>query len=337
MAVGYVAIVGIVKDDIVKIVVLTSANASMNQYSTNIVMEQNLSGVVANGYVPLNFSVSNGVVVWDAGSRERLKKSRFVVISRRDDDSFRCACVDNSGMPNPVSVQIVPAESVKKAGSGVFHNAIMRNDYLACYPNHPFLPESVKQRVQKPEKVEKPATAKADKTKAPAKPATKKPVVPKEDDGDADLNFYTKEQKHELAACRKAGIDNHFMRNPDLSAKQMRVLWMSKKNKGTISEAIANPALSEDAMKFYADRLLTMDVVNKCRDMLAHPELSTEHLAILFQCIYRGFDYRDLIQMSETDASVAYIEMLQSDQHENVDVGDIMGKAVNVALKMQGV
>ncbi len=120
----------------------------------------------------------------------------------------------------------------------------------------------------------------------------------------------TDEQRQEVLLCKKNGIDPRLLKNSKLTPKQMRILWVSKKS-GAFSEYFANPALSEDTMKFYADILKDKESVKECKQLLDHPELSTDELRELYYSLCEGVDIKDLIGLPADKILVKRQETLE--------------------------
>ena len=200
-------------------------------------------------------------------------------------------------------------------------NGIIRNKTVNCYPRKPFKTIIINDTKRKDKAVESVKAAEDTARKV------RKEVAPQ---------TFSAEQLKELNLCESNGLNSRFIRNSKLSPSQMRVLWVSK-SKGAYSESFANPKLSTDAMKFYADRIYSKKAAEDCKELLAHPELSVEELFELYGCICEGIPYANYIGKSPVDIRVAR-DMASTNywgSSSKFDM-DYYDKAVNVAMKIKG-
>lgn len=275
------------------------------------------------GYTPINFSIDrNKTVRMDCGDFQRFSQNGSAVVlaelkSRGGKiHGYKLLSCANGAITNLKVEDILQRERAYGKNNHFLQNGIIRGDAVHCYPLKPF-PSLIINAENRPKKEEK--------QKEVAKP--KKQVKQIE---------FTKEQLAEIAKCESNGINSRFIRNPKLSPQQMRVLWVSK-SKGALSETFANPALSTDAMKFYADRLYSKKMVEDCRELLNHPELSTDELSELYICICEGVPYAKYIGKSAMDISVAReTEKAKYWGSSKLFDTDYYEKALNVARKIKG-
>ena len=130
-----------------------------------------------------------------------------------------------------------------------------------------------------------------------------------------------------------------IINNPNLSNKQMRVIWMSKKN-GAKSEVFNKPEYSVDSMKFYADIIYTNEDEKVCKEMLKHPELSVSELNELYDCVLDGVDYKDFIGKSDSDIFIERERALNSKKVDNRTPEqrdfEVFDKAIAAAMILKG-
>lgn len=284
-------------------------------------LENAVINQVYNGLTPVNFSVSRDrKIKQDCGDFARFSKNGSAIViaelqsNRGRNLGYRLLSCANNLLVNLKTEDILQRE----ATYGTEHflqNGIIRNKTVNCYPLKPFPVITVSG-------------------------GSKKPTARKHDDkiktSNTKKQTFTQEQLNEIALCEKNNINSRFIKNSELSPGQMRVLWVSK-SKGALSERFANPKLSVDAMKFYADRLYDKQTADECSDMLKHTELSVPELTELYSCICQGIPYEKYIGLSATDIQVKRDQ--ESVQYwgaaSKFDV-DYYEKAMNVAMKIKG-
>ena len=288
---------------------------------------------------PLNYSIDrNGVVRQDVGAFDRLmnlnpekiKSSSETICSNiilnevqnKKGKTLGYRVLNSSTLNIGVLTEknLIELEAYHKRP--VLQNGIIRNNTINCYPNHPFLI-----LVSDIKSVNKQGGKKQPKKKADSE--TKK----------KGSKTFAKAQKFELNEAKKNGVDIDLIKNPDLSNRQMRVLWMSKKN-GARAEAFNKPDYSVDSMKFYADLIYTEKDENDCRGMLDHPELSVPQLRELYDCVRDGVDYSDLLDKNNIDIFVEREHRINErnvdDRPEDVKNFEMFDAALKVALKLKG-
>ena len=273
---------------------------------------------------PLNFMINKmGAVIENCGKFSRLDKCSGIIVAELVNRAgvvkgYKVLMKDGT-LSNFTKEDILRV--AHEASTPLFQNAIIRNNSVCCYEGHPF------DRI-----VIQGKNSTKSKGKAEAKPIRheQKKNIPAS---------YNQNQTYEMELCKKNGINPKLIANPNLSSSQMRVLWVSKQ-KGALSEYFCSPKYSVDAMKFYADRIVSKDVANSCAEMLSHPELTPEQLNELYQCVCRGIPYSDLC---DKDANEIYVERLARDSELWGDVTDaklidtdILDKAVKSAMRLKG-
>lgn len=278
------------------------------------------------GCRPVNFSIENGVPSDTMGNFSRLEikdgVTPHIVIQEL---ATSLGTIVGYRILNPYNKSIIALKKediiARQAKSSVplLQNGIIRGNKISCYPNSPF-----------------PRFIIGTKTRT----AVKKPKLPSEKQEEAKqnndlLSKFTPEQRRELSLAKKDGIDIRLIANPELSPEQMRALWVSKK-KGAYSEYFASPKYSVEVMKFYADRLVTQQIVKECSDLLSRPSYGVDKLTELYLAVCEGIDYSSFID--ETDAEAMYIkrEKLRSNlwgtSHNS---GDYINNAVKFAEKLK--
>lgn len=149
------------------------------------------------------------------------------------------------------------------------------------------------------------------------------------------LSQFSPEQRRELSKAKSNDIDIRLIANPNLSSEQMRVLWISKKN-GAYSEYFAKPEYSVDVMKFYADRLVTQQMVKECADLLARPSYSVDKLSELYLAVCEGIDYSSFLDADNAEEMYVQRERLREDLWgSSVSDSDYVNDAVKLAEKLK--
>lgn len=286
-----------------------------------------IRNTLAYNLSPINFSINRSQkLVMDCGDFSRFStKGSAVILAELKTRGGRvlgykllsCAqlIVTNLKLDD-----ILQREQAYGDNEHFLQNGIIRNKTVNCYPRKPFRTIIVNdsQKKVKPTK-----EIKNEETNR----RIRKEVVPQ---------TFTPEQLKELNLCEGNGLNSRFIRNSKLSPSQMRVLWVSK-TKGAYSESFANPKLSTDAMKFYADRIYSKKAAEDCKELLSHPELSVDELTELYGCICEGIPYTSYIGKSPVDIrtarDMACVEYWGSSSKFDVDYYD---KAMNVAMKIKG-
>ena len=323
-----IAITGYEKECGVDKVHIVSINSSYNVESDYgwQTLDDLARTCLAYNFTPINFSIDrNKKIVMNCGDFKRFSKNGSAVVLAEVKTrggktlGYRLLSCASSVALNLKTQEIIQREEAYGSEEHFLQNGIVRNKTVNCYPLKPF-PVIIANSDNKAHRMTKQSDNAMD-TKV--NKTTEK------------LEF-TQEQLNEIALCDKNGINSRFIRNPKLSPQQMRVLWVSK-SKGCLSEAFANPAISTDAMKFYADRLYDKKTVEDCRELLKHPELSVPELTELFMCICEGIPYEKYIGKSAIDISVQRETEVSNywGSSKNFDT-DYYEKALNVARKIKG-
>lgn len=290
--------------------------------------------VMANGYEPLNFSISKeGTVLWECGASTRLTDKSMIVLAEIRNKSnrtmgYRLLNVATRTVGNMRTSDIVSLGANKDIP--LLHNGIIRNDTVNCYPLHKYPVMKVDNRGSN-----KPVNP----VKQPAQPVNNRPVKPQPVEPVRNVEepqVFSKAQQSELMKAKKEIGNMSIIYNSKLSPQQMRVIWVAKK-KGVVAEAFAKPEFSVDAMKFYADRLLDNRTVQECEYMLSRPDLTVGQLQELFLCVAEGVHYEDMLDMTESEIQVER-NMRSSSfwTFTPTQEGDITESAIQYALKLRG-
>lgn len=235
---------------------------------------------------PLNFTVSGGKVIDDAGKFERLSAPHkvFIVIAEIKSRGGRCLgyrCLDTTTgeVTNMRKEDILSMQQRVTTGTSVLQNAVVRGGKINCYPNHPFRRIIVGARNK-----------------------GRKPV---ERSLDASLNAKPKSTDMYMKKAKKMFGDASFIANPKLSEEQKAILIKAKSN-GASVDYFNNPDLSKGAMKFYAKRLVDDSIAKDCEEMLNHPKLKLAQLNELYECAITGVDYSEVCDenISPQDMSI---------------------------------
>lgn len=232
---------------------------------------------------PLNFTIDrNKKASQSRGSFERLHKKGVIVLAEFVSKSgtilgYRLLSLSNGAIGNLKRDEVLNKNKALGDDTPYMQNAMVRNETVCCYPNSPF--KQVVVGEQSNTKVTKATT-----------------TVKKNDD---EKSVFTKEQLAEIKTCRKKGIDSRLIENPELSPKQMRVLWVSK-SRGALAEYFANPKMDIDVMKFYGNILYNPRIVKDCSLLLSHPEIGLKRVKEFYKCIQSGIDYSGWLNETST-------------------------------------
>lgn len=283
--------------------------------------------IVAYGLAPLNFSLDRSKkVVMDCGDFQRFSQKGSAVILAElktrggRTKGYKLLSCSTNQVVNLKTEDIVMRDEAY-GDDHFIQNGIIRNKVVHCYPRKPFPVVTI-------------SASTAESNKKPR--CVNIPVEPVRKTEPAKRIEMSEKQLNEVQLCKKNGISPKLISNPKLSPNQMRVLWVSK-SKGALAEAFANPNLSEDVMKFYADRLYDKSTVEECREMLNHPELSTDELGELYLCVCDGIPYENYIGLSATEiATKREMERAEYWGSSKLFDADYYEKALNVAKKLHG-
>jgi hypothetical protein len=323
---GYIAVIKY--DSSSKVCQVIQLTDDFNPTKSTVVPFEDLGKFTIGGSLtPINFSVDRtGSVKMDCGDFQRFSKlGSAVVLAELKTRSgrtlgYKLLSCSQTVVTNLKTADIVSRDNSYGENEHFIQNGIIRNNTVNCYPRHPYPSVTIEGNKKSKNPIKK------------AKEAVKK--QPK--DSEPTRKGFNETQRIELERCRSNGVDPKLIQNPNLNQQQMRVLWVSK-SKGALAEEFNDPRLSSDAMKFYADRLYDKKTVEDCKPMLDHPELGTDELSELYQCVCDGIDYSDLIGKSATDISTAR-EMATRKYWGSSDLfnTDYYQKALNVAMKTKG-
>lgn len=277
------------------------------------------------GLTPINFSIDrNKKLIMDCGDFARFSdKGSAVILAELKTRGgkvlgYRLLSCANNAVVNLKLEDILQREALYGENEHFLQNGIIRNKTVNCYPRKPFNVITVNSQKRKV------ANSNSNNTSS-TKP--RKQVSKSE---------FTKEQLNEIALCEKNHINPKFIKNPKLSPSQMRVLWVSK-SKGAYSESFANPKLSSDAMKFYADRIFDKETAEDCKELLNHPELSVDELSELYSCLCEGLPYEKYIGRSAVDIRTARdMECAKYWGSSSKFDTDYYEKALNFACRVKG-
>lgn len=287
---------------------------------------------VRNGDKPVNFSVDRlGRVEDDCGSFSRFNnQGSAVVIAEIQSQSRRTVgyrllnCSTNSMVNMRVDDILKRVQMQEKP---LLQNGIVRNNAVCCYPMKKFPVMRISAKV-----------GMSISGKQGKKPDIK-PSVPKQSQpAQVAVKPLNDLQTRELDAAKKHGVKlTKPLMNPDLQADQMRILWVSKKN-GALSEYFADPRLSVDSMKFYADRIHSKSSAEKCAPLLERPDLPTDKLSELYLCLNDGLEIDDLMDRSTQDIYAAREAATRAywGDSKYFDDPDYYSKALSAAMKLKG-
>lgn len=264
----------------------------------------------------INFDISDKdgapKIVEGAGSFKRLAVQNGVsprvvlaVYVSQTGRTLGYVVMDKNGVVSRVKKDVLLSACAKAQERGVafLQNGIYRVTngvpMIASYPGHDFVEivQQLKKKMPEPKIAEhivkKPKEEKAVKTEKAVKPAkTDKSAADKPAKAEKPMKNserYSDEQKREIIAAKKNGVDPMIVSNPKLTPEQMRIIWTAKKNKRA-SEYFANPKFSVEQMQFFADRLVDRQTFNECKGII-NPKYNIDQLGELYLGICDGIDY----------------------------------------------
>jgi len=233
-------------------------NAVIKRSNVSIDM---LEFMVRGGAIPLNFKIEGGRVTSACGSFKRFEHGgvSLVVLKSLVSRSgrvigFRCLNTKTLKIGNTRVEELVNLQS-RQGSYPVLQNGIIRNGTVNSYPNCPFIKEVVGIR----------------------NPSTQKGVR------NVDSNKAEAVSKKKLPS---------FIADERLSNTQRRILLEAKKS-GMYVEAFNNPDISPEAMSYYKDVIVSKEIADDCREIIANTKLSVPQIDELYQCAVLGIDYSD--------------------------------------------
>lgn len=244
--------------------------------------------------IPVNFSIEKGNIVESAGSFKRLKGCPEVVVVLEEVQNgagrtVRYLCVNKNGKVGyiPLNQILRKCMEVKKKGEqGNIQNFVLTQNmkfiqpkdgsrpYLSAYPNHQ-IPVKVVDISHKERLKEKKSLVETSKNKKSLRNVD---------------DLFTKEQKKELLAAKKAGVNINIIGNPELSPEQMHVIWTNKA-KGCRAELFADPGYDVECMEFLASIMLNDAINMKEVQPLLSRKYSAEHMLEIYMGIVNGVDF----------------------------------------------
>lgn len=306
--------------------VLVEVNSDTLQVVNKAVIRDTDIPNVVRGCRPINFSIENGVLKESMGSFERLEVKdgvRPCIVLQELATSV--GTIMGYRLFNPANYSIVALKKEDiiarqaKSPIPILQNGIIRGNKVSCYPNSPF-----------------PRFIIGTKTRTSAKKV--KLSDNKKEEAKHNNNFlsqFSPEQRREISLAKKDGVPVKLIANPDLTPEQMRVLWVSKK-KGAYSEYFASPRYSVEVMKFYADRLVTQQMVKECGDLLSRTDYDVDKLSELYLAVCEGVDYSSFIDMESADEMRVQREKLRSKLWDTkVEEDEYINNAVKFAEKLK--
>lgn len=244
--------------------------------------------------IPVNFRVEDSSIIESAGSFKRLDENKGAVVvveevQNRAGRTVRYLCINEEGKVGYIPLnQILRrciearkiAESTGKPQYVFTQNMkfVVPKDggkpFLSAYPGHQ-IPVYVVE-VDHKEKL---------------KP--KKSMVKRKENKEALSNInsmFTPEQKKELMAAKKAGVDITIIGNPEFTPKQMHVIWTNKA-RGCKAELFADPGYDVECMEFLASIMLNDAVNMKEVQPLLSRKYSVGNMLEIYMGIVNGVDF----------------------------------------------
>ena len=306
---------------------LVEINSDTLQIVRNVTVDDNSILYAVSGCRPINFSIRAGVVVDSTGSFDRLKiragVTPHIVVQEL---ATSVGTIVGYRLLNPYNFNIIALKKEdiiarqSKSDVPLLQNGIIRGNKVNCYKYSKF-----------------PRYVIGTKTRTATK--KHKNVVDRNmstSETNEFLSKFSPEQRRELSLAKKDGVPIRLIANPDLSPKQMRVLWVSKKN-GAYSEYFSSPKYSEEVMKFYADRLITQQMVRECSDLLSRPDYGVDKLTELYLAVCEGIDYSSFIDADTAEEMYVERERLRKNLWGSslTMSGDYINDAVKFAEKLK--
>ena len=278
-------------------------------YRQVFMVQQISEGVLASwclkyNYLPFNFSIKtdNGkpVVEQDCGVFTRFDKASGVILAKliMDNKTAGFRIITKNGALMDITYRKLTHEDI------LIQNAIKRQGVINSYPNYPF---------------------------ATIKQTTKKVTTVSQEQKPNNEQAFSREQIFEIKSARENGIETRdLIENPKLKPKQMRILWVARKN-GSLSENFKDPHYSPEVMKFYADRIFNESSLNICEPLLANPKLTVDQLTELYLCRLQAIPIDKI--MNKTAEEIRLHR--QKNTITVVSNADIIDDAMRVAMKLQ--
>ena len=311
------------KDDMSVVVEINSD--TLQVVNRAVLRDIDIPNAVA-GCRPINFSIENGVLKETMGSFSRLQVKdgvRPCIVLQELATSV--GSIVGYRLFNPTNYSIVALKKedivARQANSSIpiLQNVIIRGNKVNCYPNSSFPRFIIGTKTRTAVKKTKLSSNKKEEAKQ----------------NNNFLSQFTPEQRRELSLAKKEGIPVKLIANPELSSEQMRILWVSKK-KGAYSEYFANPKYSPEVMKFYADRLVTQQMVKECSDLLNRPDYGVDKLSELYLAVCEGIDYSQFIDLGSADEMRVQREKLRSKLWDTpIEADKYINSAVKYAEKLK--
>lgn len=323
--------------------VVVSENRYLKTYNV-VLLDDGLTTVVRSGQVaqtnmasvsaiPLNYSLQNGLVKQDCGKFERIDSGAVILLAELVDKKtkktlgYRVLSCKNLMIMNLERDKFLQYALDESRTTPFCQNAIIRNNTVNCFAGHPFpviQMELGKKMRPKPEEGRFASNRQAqffDLKEEEQAHSAEKPVKKVMDD----------QQKSEVHKAQAKGVDPKLISNPNLSSKQMRVLWVAKSN-GAYAEAFNNPDMNEDVMKFYADRVFSKSDADALKPMLDRPDLSYEQVNSLYNAVLNGVPIENLVGRSSSMVEAATIEQTREYWAE----GDVFAADPDLVEKARG-
>lgn len=253
--------------------------------NTRTLSERALVAEVLRGkHTLVNASIVNGSIKEDIGSLSRLKPRNGVVphillatyvSSSERVIGYILASQDATIVRVRPDALFAACEQAKSRGVSFIQNGIYRKTengpQIACYPNKPFV-----------------VIHQSPKVKRVAEPAKVDVSKNKKNLSEDRRSKYSPAQLQELDYAVQNGVNPIIIANPKLTAKQMRVLWLAKKNRICV-EYFANPKFSDEQMQFLSDRLVSKQVFQECKIMI-NPKFNVNQMAEIYLGAMAGLD-----------------------------------------------
>lgn len=308
---------------------------SMFKYELNRVTEQQLGlFYTKNPNVCENFAVVKGRIKTTRGdiSRYTIERNKeggvriilaVVVNLNNESDVLGYRIADKDGAVKRISLQDAIRIGVKYSANKLtpFANAILvqasgKKPHYKSYVADGFpierIPVNRTTPKAKPAVIPKPSSPEAKAVESMDKQELSKKLS----------DIFSPEQMKELRACKVAGVNPRIIANPKLSAKQMRVVWLTEKE-GYKGRVFADPAYPVENMEFLRCELETKTDI---RSML-NPKFSIDQLYALSYAYVMG---ANMTKIADPSIPAKKMDQMVEDESKKIwrDFKVIEGKGI---------
>lgn len=138
-----------------------------------------------------------------------------------------------------------------------------------------------------------------------------------------ETKVYTKplsaQQLSEQKFAQEHGVDPSLIANPDLTPKQMRLLWGCKSN-GALAEYFNNPEIPLECMELYSTSVKSEKMAKRCKPLFDRPKTPKDKVQVCIESAMDDKPYEDLLDTCKT-ANDLRVELVKrnSDLYRDID------------------